>query len=56
MPSRDRKREKGTNYQTSIKRVTDQPKRRKSSFETEPWYAEAARKLSAAKKSADPRS
>jgi len=34
-------------------RVPSQPKRRKFSFEAEPWYAEAARKLSAAKKPAE---
>jgi hypothetical protein len=52
MPGRDRRRQT-TKDQAVRGRVSSHPKRRKLSFEAEPWYAEAARKLSAAKKPAD---
>jgi len=45
MPDRDRRRQK-----TRKNPARSKPSVRKSHFETEPWYAEAARKLSAVKR------
>ena len=46
MPSRDRRRQKTTKNAAA----PSKPSIRKSHFEAEPWYAEAARKLSAVKR------
>ncbi len=46
MPTRERARQKAAKRQATLQ----PPKRRRVRFEAEPWYAEAARKMSAAKK------
>jgi len=45
MPSRDRRRQKTKNHPARSKQRVQ-----RSRFESEPWYAEAARKLSAVKR------
>jgi hypothetical protein len=50
MPARDRRRLKSA---AARARAGSKSKRRNVNFQNEPWYAEAARKLSAAKKPAE---
>jgi len=54
MPTRERTRRKAAKRRATLRPAT-KPKRRMVRFEAEPWYAEAARQLSASKKSADQR-
>jgi hypothetical protein len=49
MPTRERARQKTAKRQATLQPEV-KPKRRRVRFEAEPWYTEAARKMSAAKK------
>ena len=48
MPRRD-----WVQLNTTKDQIVPRPRGRKQNFETEPWYAEAARKISAARKSSE---
>jgi hypothetical protein len=52
MPSRDRVRQKAEKSGRAAKRGSAKPLRRLN-FQNEPWYAEAARRLSAVRRSSD---
>ena len=52
MPSRDRVRKKAEKAPRSAKRSSAKSLR-KLNFQNEPWYAEAARRLSAVRRTAD---
>lgn len=52
MPSRDRAQLRTAKSQ-AVKPVGSKTKTRKLTFETQPWYAEAARRFSAARKQDD---
>jgi hypothetical protein len=53
MPSRNRVQQKTAKGQTATRPAGSKPRVRKLSFEKEPWYAEAARKMSASRKAAE---
>ena len=50
MPSRERNRRKTKSDHAARTPVNAKLKRRQATFEREPWYAEASRHLSAARK------